>query len=125
MKVLVATKLGQGKRKNDFFWCNEGEPVGLAMECDGESVDGHCGCRRSFSGIDSRKGTTTARVVDIEITPAYFEEMYFVSENKAWPDIFPREETNKQAKELLRIAASFTVGAVVEKRGDKIKVRRI
>jgi hypothetical protein len=59
MKVFVSTKDGQGIRNNDFSWTNEGELVKFALECDGEKIDGKCGCRRSMSGFDTHKATTT------------------------------------------------------------------
>ena len=57
MKMLVATKETQGKRRNDFCWATEGELVRFAFQCDGEAVDGRCGCRRSFCGLDSHKAS--------------------------------------------------------------------
>jgi hypothetical protein len=67
MKVLVATHKGQGLKKNDFCFCNDLEPITLGFVCDRDmrDPDGGCGCGRSFTGIDTRKGTTTAIVVDM------------------------------------------------------------
>ena len=42
-------------------WCEEGELVRFATECDGERVDGRCGCRRSMTGMSTLKATTTVR----------------------------------------------------------------
>ena len=67
MKILVATKEGQGQRKNDFCWAEEGEVVKFPSECDRETVDGRCGCRRSMSGANSLKGTKTMKVVEFDI----------------------------------------------------------
>lgn len=53
MKVMVATREGQGFRENDFSWTKENELVGFTSECDGETIDGNCGCRRSMSGFDT------------------------------------------------------------------------
>ena len=50
MKLLVATTKTQGQRKNDFCWVPEDEIVQFAFVCDGEKIDGSCGCRRSMSG---------------------------------------------------------------------------
>ncbi len=49
MKVLTATTKTQGARKNDFCFCDEGEMVMLGSECDGETADGSCGCKRARS----------------------------------------------------------------------------
>ena len=40
MLFLVATKETQGKRKSDFSWTTDGEPVMYGAEGDGEKVDG-------------------------------------------------------------------------------------
>jgi hypothetical protein len=122
----VATHKTQGKRKNDFAWCEEGEPVGFSLECDGEKIDGKCGCRRSFSGMQSRKATTTAKVVESGMTELDYCTMFGISEQKAWgKDTFTAEELVAGAKELLEIAAVFAVGDIVEKRGSKIQVRDV
>lgn len=63
MKVLVATTDGQGEVDGDFCFTVEGELVMLGMaECSEPDV---CGCGRSFSGVASDRGTTTARVADL------------------------------------------------------------
>ncbi|OGV70911.1 MAG: hypothetical protein A2283_22065 [Lentisphaerae bacterium RIFOXYA12_FULL_48_11] len=59
MKVLVATRRTQGRRDNDFNFCEEGELLIYGSECDAEAVDGHCGCRRALVGMTSGKATTT------------------------------------------------------------------
>jgi hypothetical protein len=68
MKVLTATKETQGKRSNDFCWTEEGELVNYSFECDGETVDGSCGCKRSLAGLKTLKATTTVKVADLDIT---------------------------------------------------------
>lgn len=62
MKVLVATTKRQGMRKNDFCHATEGELVKFSFECDGEKVDGKCGCKRSMGGINSRELPTDKSV---------------------------------------------------------------
>lgn len=123
MKVLVATKASQGKRRNDFCWADEGELVGFASECDGESIDGGCGCRRSFTGMYSRKGTTTAKVIEFEGTREDYVEVLALTNAAAWGGLILREESEREAEELLRIADTFDVGYIVEKRGDEIQTR--
>ena len=57
MKILVGTTETQGRRKNDFCYTKEGEVLCFHLECDGETVDGSCGCKRSMSGVDTNKAT--------------------------------------------------------------------
>jgi len=59
MKLLVATTQTQGQRQNDFCWATPGEILHFGSECDREGIDGACGCKRSLSGLDSLKATTT------------------------------------------------------------------
>ena len=126
MKVLVATKCMQGTRSNDYSWTEEGELVGFALECDGEDVDGACGCRRGFAGLASHKATTTARVTEKGHTEGQYIAAYRLSKVRAgW--VKPGEDpawVREQAKEMLRIASCFTCGTIVEKRGDDIVERR-
>lgn len=127
MKVLVATSKGQGGRRNDFMHATEGEPVGLSFECDGERVDGSCGCRRSFSGIDSRLATTTAEVVDLPVTREQFLARYLKEQVAAWgldaDDPEERLLVEAECEELLSIAGAMPLGAIVEKRGAAVQTR--
>jgi hypothetical protein len=113
MKVLVATKEGQGRRSNDFFWSDEGEYVNFPFECCNSET---CGCSWSFSGIISRKATTTAKVVELDIDRAEFTRILRESHDKAYPgmdqkdlDIFANEDVER----VLDIAKLFDVGAVI------------
>lgn len=126
MKVLVATKETQGRRRNDFSWTDEGEFVCFPFECDGEQIDGTCGCKRSFSGFSTHKSTTTAKVVEKGITEEQFVELYRHSQTAAgWVKYGDLDPTvAREAAELLRIADTFPVGTVVEKRGDGVQSRR-
>jgi len=125
MRVLVATKAGQGKRKTDFCWADEGELVNFGFECDGETVDGSCGCRRSMSGFETFKATTTFKVEDRNITREDFIRALVQSLKKAgWLTIANNEKLVRDTvAELLTLAKSFPVGKVLERRGDKIQVR--
>jgi hypothetical protein len=70
MKLLTATREGQGERKGDFCYATEGELVLLGFVCatDQADPDGGCGCGRAFSGMSSLKATTTALVRDLELS---------------------------------------------------------
>jgi hypothetical protein len=126
MKVLVATKDGQGLRKNDFSHTNDGEFVGFVFECEGEQVDGSCGCRRAFGGLSSHKSTTTAKVVQKELTEGQYLELYLRSRREAgW--LKESDDCSwavAEAREMLRVATAFPAGAIVEKRGDTIQARK-
>lgn len=124
MKVLVSTKDKQGVRMNDFSWADEGEIVGMGnMECDGERVDGKCGCRRSFGGYVSHKATTTAKVVEQDVT---VQQLFDVAKKSllegGWKS--SDEEIMDEVKEIARVAAAFDVNTILEKRGNEIVVRR-
>lgn len=102
MKVLVATRKTQGQRDNDFFWCEEGELVYPGGECDSDrgNPDGACGCVRGFSGIKTKKATTTALVVDKpfdQVVESLGEEI---------------------AGLIAKLTEPFRVGDVLEKRGS-------
>lgn len=117
--VFVSTKLSQGFRKNDFSFAAEDELVMFASECDGEKVDGKCGCRRSMTGFWSRKGTTTFRVSVYSGTrEAYVKEFMSSLKGSGWT--FPDEDIVAMADELLDLAAKFNVGSLLEKRGNFI-----
>ena len=127
MKVLVATKETQGQRKNDFSWADEGELVNFGSECDREAIDGGCGCKRAMSGLTSLKSTTTVKVVDLlGITQEALESKIKEHLLKDWG--FERsvavEVAHEGAAELARIAGSFRVGDVLEKRGSRLRVRK-
>lgn len=122
MKVLVATTETQGARVNDFSWTDENELVMFGSECDGEEIDGRCGCRRSLSGVNTRKGTTTFKVVDTEITREELVDTFKRSLEKA-----QFTETAKEAEAIadgiIEIAESFEAGQILERRGDEFLLR--
>lgn len=126
MKVLVATTEGQGARDNDFSWTTEGEFVHFSMECDGEEVDGTCGCRRSMAGCKSFTGTTTVKVVELsDLTREEYEDVLHTSFVEAgWTSITKRA-VQAEATELLRIADSYAPGTILERRGDRFANRII
>ena len=127
MKVLTATRETQGRRGNDFSFVPEGELVIFASECDGEGVDGRCGCKRAMSGLLSLTATTTFKVVDDPaVTQEGFSEMLAGHFIKDWS--MTADEATAQAlddvKELLRLAGRFEVGDVLEKRGNTVPQRK-
>lgn len=132
MKFLVATKEAQGRRKSDFFWCKEEEPVHFSFECDSDkdNIDGRCGCRRSMSGLLSHKATTTMKVVNVNISKVKLEKLlrdnlfeggWLENKNTAKTKIRIKNEID----DLIRIANIFPIGAIIEKRGNRFQLRRV
>jgi hypothetical protein len=125
--VLVATHRGQGIRKSDFAWAPDGDIVYLADACDRDrsNIDGGCGCRRSWVGMDSRLATTTAEVAELPLTPAQVEATILAIRRSYLPTVWDAVEAEEIAavRGLLTFAAKSPVGAVVEVRGERLNVR--
>ncbi|MFD5091170.1 hypothetical protein ACFWMR_11255 [Amycolatopsis thailandensis] len=118
MKLLVATSQTQGERANDFNHCVEGELLWIAPCCDdGESSpDSHCGCGRSFGGLNSHRGTTTALVAELPgfTCSDYAEALRSSLAAQGWPP----SAADEVAAGLLAFAFNWEVGAVLERRCD-------
>ena len=100
MKVLVATNEGQKQRKNDFSHTTEGEFVKFGFECDGETVDGNCGCKRGMVGFDTLKATTTFKVTEKDISKENYISRLLESERRAgWYGGMKEQEMNEIAIE--------------------------
>lgn len=125
MKILVSTKKTQGQRKNDFSFVPEDEIVKFGFECDGERVDGSCGCRRSLVGTACKKATTTFKVAERDITTKELAQIIYASyQNSGWTTV-TMEVAKEDAQELSRIATHFGVDDVLEKRGSRFSLRRV
>ena len=126
MKALVATKETQGTRNNDFSWTQEGELVVFGAECDRESVDGRCGCRRAMSGLTTLKATTTVKVTDFPgLTLETLAEQIKRHLIKDWGLEEPTVASiaHEAAAALCRRVNRFEVGDVLERRGNKLVCR--
>ena len=131
MKILTATSETQGHRGSDFNWCEEGEPVRFGFECDRdkEEIDGGCGCQRSMAGMQSQTATTTMKVVDrADMDVDKFKPMVRVAlDAGGWLKLGTEKDNEEwiesESKELLRVAATFRAGTIVEKRGDELQER--
>ncbi|GAA3177538.1 hypothetical protein GCM10010531_34150 [Blastococcus jejuensis] len=128
MKLLTATRTGQGERDGDFCHAVEGELVLLGLVCatDQKNPDGGCGCGRAFSGMSSMRATTTAVVRDLDVSVAdvmLAVEGYYVSSGLG-PDLIGGAEfadlVAETVAEMTEIAAVLPVGAVVGRRLDEL-----
>lgn len=120
MKVLAATITGQ-TRSNDFSWTVPGELAipGYVCDTDRRFPNRGCGCGRAFTGLDSRKSTTTAEVVDVDMTREQYAEVIQTSDTYAGFDPDP-EESRQVAEQLADFADGLAVGTIVRRNLDEI-----
>lgn len=127
MRYIVATKETQGQRDNDFSFTTEGELVKLGFECDHyEDPDDECGCGRSLVGMDSSKGTTTMKIVEVDLTSEEILQKLIESEKiSGWAldDEFINN-LRKQVEFISHIASLKPLGTVYEKRGHIFQARK-
>ncbi len=125
-KWLVATMETQGQRKNDFCWVNDGNYLHFGMECDGETVDGGCGCRRAMVDVETAKATTTMKVIEVgDAELDNIKTRLIQHYMKHWKIEEARaiEFAKEEIKDVQAIAGYFPVGSVLEKRGAKFVKR--
>jgi hypothetical protein len=125
MKVLTATSRTQGQRSNDFHWCIEGELVHFGMVCaaDRADPDGGCGCSRAFAGLNSHRATTTAMIREIDgfTREDYIEAIRSSLSQQGWDPATGQDE----ADELITLICDWPVGAVAERRLNRVAVRMV
>jgi len=115
MKILVATGHMQGTRTDDYHFCVEGELVWIQEPCDRDlrDPDGPCGCGRGFAGAASHRATTTAMVVESEMTRG---EVILAFETSLGDGGWPTAWAEDVADENLDIAARHPAGAIITRR---------
>jgi hypothetical protein len=127
VKAFAATADGQGARCSDFCRAAEGELVIIPFECAVDrfvGIDRGCGCRRAMVGVDSAEGTTTFRVIELEVTMKVFHEMIVAAVlSDVWRGRLDRYDASVLAEEVVERAAAFDLGPVLERRGDDIHTR--
>jgi hypothetical protein len=123
MKILVATAEGQGGRADDFFHADEGEIVMPVMACD--QTHEACACHRAMVGVRTGRETTTAIVVESDMTRAeYRRAIREAGNSKELAELkVPAEIFDAQAEEYLRLAAALPLGVVIERDGDDFNPR--
>jgi hypothetical protein len=125
MKMLTATKIGQGIRANDYSHTTEGELVlvGLVCATDRKNPDGGCGCGRGFSGLSSHRATTTAQVRDLPMSREDVILAFVGYYKSAGYGIVPRNEVEPEVDELLQFAGKHDTGTIIERRLDLVRPR--
>ncbi|WP_104082025.1 hypothetical protein [Cryobacterium sp. Y11] len=127
MHVLVATNATQGARRSDFANCIEGELVWMLDACPDSRrrPDGKCPCGRSFRGLMSDRGTTTALVKDLpELTRADYENAMEASfDARGWCPCCCMSTVSEFVDELISCAEFWPVGTVIERRVDLLQGR--
>lgn len=122
MKVFVSTMTTQGAVAGDFCFVPAGELVGrYSIVCDGEQPDGSgCGCGRAFGGFETQMGTTTATVVERDMTEVEWRAELFKTLCDAGLTDLPAIEAAGLVDDLVQLdlvaAAELPVGMVVGRR---------
>lgn len=115
MRVLAATHRSQGARPTDFAHCIEGELVWIPEACDydgDQHRDCDCGCARVFAGMASGSGTTTAVIVELDITRDQLTELVRAGlEQRGWPGDWAEGDVH----ELGLLTDAWHVGDIIER----------
>lgn len=129
MKLLVATRLTQGQRKNDFAFTRDGEIIYQGTRCTHGSTDDACGCHRSLTGAESLKSTTTMEVLS---DPSFTTEKWTqrVAESLRLAGWYPSIASARNSAQglLCQMQTSikpFKPGSIVELRDDELVLRTI
>ncbi len=123
MRIITDTSQRQGERPGDLFEAEEGEIV-MPVMCDGEH-DG-CSCSRLMVGVRSSKDTTTAEVVESDMTRDEYRRAIRESEvGRGFARLgVSARVLNAQADALLELAAQFRPGTVIDRDGDDFEERK-
>jgi hypothetical protein len=126
MKILTASRTGQGTRANDYDWTIEGELVWIGFVCarDRADPDGGCGCGRGFSGLSSQRAGTTALVRNLPLTRDDVVAALAGYLEAAGYGLYSPAELRPSVDELLDLADEWPVGTFVERRLDVVQPRQ-
>jgi hypothetical protein len=120
INVLVSTNRTQGAAPGDFCWVPEGELVArYGVVCASERPDGSgCGCGRAFAGFSTHQATTTAMVVQIDMTEEEWRAaLHQTLVDTGWAELMTADEVAELIDELveidLRSAAQLAPGTIL------------
>jgi hypothetical protein len=123
LKVFVSTQSTQGTMPDDFSFVPDGELVGrYSLVCDLERPDAPgCGCGQAFGGFVTHAGTTTAMVVERDMTELDWRVQVFQTLcDTGWAAAMNSTDLAALVDELvehdLRAAGALPVGTVVGRR---------
>lgn len=131
MRLLTATRQGQGERPNDYCFVIEGELVLAQEPCatDRQNPDGGCGCGRAFVGLSSHRATTTTLVRELDFTPGDVSlavSSYFAA-GGGGPEVFGQREFTAMVEEetdlLMTMGRACDAGELVGRRLDRLVLR--
>jgi hypothetical protein len=124
VKVLVASREGQGRVEGDYSFTVEGELVTpVVFECCSSD---RCGCSRGFAGLASSRATTTAEVADRpDLTR---DELCQAVEDSLWRDGWLTHLTEEERAELVDehvrqielVGRAFPAGTLVCRYGGSV-----
>lgn len=121
VKVFVATARTQGLRDTDYFRAIEGEVVHLGHSCDPRrDPEWVCDCGHGFAGLSSHRGSTTAEVRVLDFTRHDLVEALRSGLAQGGRDASAAEE---EADRIIRLAAEWPVGIVIERRLGAVHAR--
>ncbi len=131
MKLLTATTQAQGQHPDDFAWCVPGElvtPTGSFLAEFAPEGGCGCGCRRSFTGLNSHKATTTAIVTELD--GFGFEDLVTAvrgyREAAGWAELgddpYALADHRHEALIITDIAEAFEVGDVLRIHGMEVNM---
>jgi hypothetical protein len=104
--------------------CVEGELVWIQEPCDRDRNDpsGPCGCGRGFAGAASHRATTTATVVESDMTR---DDVVLAFQTSLTDGGWPTNWAKDVADDNLAIADDLPVGTVIGRRLDGFLLRAI
>lgn len=127
MKTFVATSETQSASRFDVMTCIEGELVWMVDPCplSIRYPDGPCACGRTFSGMYSAGETSTALVREIEGLTVRDFELALTASHDDHPGCSCIVDAPRMVGDLMHRADRWPVGAVVERRLDRLALRRV
>jgi hypothetical protein len=123
MRLLIATARTQGDRRTDLAHAKDGELVWIPDLCPrailrpGEPV---CMCARSFVGVSSGAPTTTALVVETDLSR---REVTAIMRSGALVNGWPATCAGHLTDHVLAIAARWPTGTVLERDAGVFRAR--